>query len=66
MSTRIVPKLACPTCGARQSRVLDVREPLKGDGVWRLRACGICGERYATREVIDRTAKAKYTKRRAA
>ena len=44
----LIPKIACPFCGAYESQVKDTR-PL-GDGIWRRRQCHHCGKRYSTRE----------------
>ncbi len=57
---RLLEKLPCPACQAGKSRVVDSR-PFRGwwkrvktspCGVWRIRQCCRCGNKFTTREVI--------------
>lgn len=48
---RHTPKLACPNCGHRYSRVINSRGAL-GDSVRRRRVCSQCASRYSTAERV--------------
>ena len=46
-------KIACPRCGDGRSRVVDTRPFHQRDGVYRLRQCVGCDNRYTTEELVS-------------
>ena len=51
---RATPTMICPYCGSRENRVINSRESQGGAQVRRRRHCDDCGERFTTRETIER------------
>jgi transcriptional repressor NrdR len=45
-------KLSCPTCGDRQSSVIDSRPHPYHPGIWRRRRCDRCDATYDTLELV--------------
>lgn len=45
--------MKCPSCQARDSRVIDSRELTGGDSIRRRRECIACGRRFTTYERIE-------------
>ena len=45
--------MKCPTCGHRESRVLDSRPVDEESSIKRRRECVACGRRFTTYEVVD-------------
>ena len=43
----------CPFCKAPDTRVVDSRSALEGEGTRRRRRCDICGKRFSTVEKIE-------------
>jgi transcriptional repressor NrdR len=45
--------MKCPSCGQRESRVLDSRPVDEDSSIKRRRECVACGRRFTTYEVVD-------------
>ena len=45
--------MKCPSCGHRDSRVLDSRPVEEESSIKRRRECVFCGKRFTTYEVVD-------------
>ena len=45
--------MKCPSCGQRESRVLDSRPVEEDSSIKRRRECVACGRRFTTYEVVD-------------
>ena len=45
--------MKCPSCGHRDSRVLDSRPVEDESSIKRRRECVVCGKRFTTYEVVD-------------
>jgi transcriptional repressor NrdR len=45
--------MKCPSCGQRESRVLDSRPVEEESSIKRRRECVSCGRRFTTYEVVD-------------
>jgi hypothetical protein len=48
----VKPKIACPACGDRKSRVTDSRGDSKGTHIRRRRECLACRARFSTDETV--------------
>jgi transcriptional repressor NrdR len=47
--------MRCPFCGEHETKVTDSRAADDGCSVRRRRECTVCGRRFTTYEVVDRT-----------
>jgi len=45
--------MRCPTCGERDTRVIDSRDLDDGATIRRRRECGVCGARFTTYERVE-------------
>lgn len=52
-STEEINTMKCPSCGQRESRVLDSRPVEEESSIKRRRECVSCGRRFTTYEVVD-------------
>ena len=52
-STEEIKTMKCPSCGQRESRVLDSRPVDEDSSIKRRRECVACGRRFTTYEVVD-------------
>ncbi len=51
--TEEIETMRCPSCGQRESRVLDSRPVEEDSSIKRRRECVACGRRFTTYEVVD-------------